>query len=650
MTQQRDLATEATAGLAVSPAPTVPATARDGAEYPELTHRQILGLLSGLLVAMFVANVAGTIVGNALPVITARLDSTQQQYMWIVTSTLLASTSSTPIWGKLADLFNKKHLIMIGLVIFSVGSILSGAVTNTGQLIAARVVQGIGLGAIMSLVQAIIGSSIPPRARGRYMAYTGATMAVATVIAPLIGGFIVEQSWLGWRWCFWSAVPFALASIVILQKQLHVPHRPRAGVTIDWLGAFLITAATCALLIWISFATKSYDWVSWQTFTLLGFVVVAVIAFVLVEGRVKNPIIPLPIISMRVTALAIVASVAVGVGMFGGAVFLGQYFQLARGKSPTMSGLMMTPMMAGVLISSLFVGRLVSRLGIWKPFVLAGSIILAVGFFLLGTVDETTSFAVMSVYMVCAGLGLGMTMQNLVLAVQNSISVRDVGAASGSVTFFRSLGGAVGIQVLGFVFENRLTTLIKEGLPGLLQQAVAQDVAASPDSAQVCGGVLSSLGSGGAGGVDPAQLGHLAAQCPNSAALLQGMSTLDASGGSTMNIAGLPDQLGGLLRDSIGQSVGRLFFIGGIIAAISVIAVSFMRSTRLRTHFNIEPSASSAQEDSAETPAASRPTEEPPSAADQAERAEVAETESPPPAEPTAETVPPEDTEPAPKR
>ena len=572
--------------MASPPSPVTPAPA--ASDYPELTHRQILGLLSGLLVAMFVSNVAGTIVGNALPTITAKLDSTQQQYMWIVTSTLLASTSSTPIWGKLADLFNKKHLIMIGLVIFSVGSILSGAVTSTGQLIAARVVQGVGLGAIMSLVQAIIGSSIPPRARGRYMAYTGATMAVATVIAPLIGGFIVEQHWLGWRWCFWSAVPFALASIVILQKQLHVPSRRRPGVTIDWLGAVLITTATCALLIWISFATKSYDWISWQTFALLGSVVVAVIAFVFTEARVKNPIIPLPIISMRVTALAIVASVAVGVGMFGGAVFLGQYFQLARGKSPTMSGLMMTPMMAGVLISSLFIGRLVSRLGIWKPFVLAGSIILAAGFFLLGTVDETTGFVTLSVYMVCAGLGLGMTMQNLVLAVQNSISVRDVGAASGSVTFFRSLGGAVGIQVLGFVFENRLTSLIREGLPGVLQAAVAKDAAADPNSAKICGGLAQSLAGGGPGAsVDPAQLAQVASHCPTTAGLLQGMGSLNTSGGSTMNVAGLPPLLATLIRDSIGQSIGRLFTIGGVIAVVSVIAVVFMRSTRLRTHFNL---------------------------------------------------------------
>ncbi|MDR1512154.1 MAG: MFS transporter [Propionibacteriaceae bacterium] len=571
---------------------------------PELTHRQIMGLLSGLLTAMFVSNVAGTIVGNALPTITAQLGSSEQQYMWIVTSTLLASTSSTPIWGKLADLFDKKALIMVGLATFAVGSVLAGAAPTTGALIAARAVQGVGLGAIMSLVQAIIGTAIPPRARGRYMAYTGATMAVATVVAPLIGGFIIDQPQLGWRWCFWSAVPFSLASIAILQKQLHLPHLARPGATVDWLGATLVTAATSALLIWISFATKAYAWVSWPSAALLGFVVVATGLFILVESKVRDPIIPLDLVSMRVTALAIVASVAVGLGMFGGAVFLGQYFQLARGKSPTESGLLMIPMMAGVLLASLFVGRMVTRLGVWKPFVVAGSVFLIVGFGLLGTVSGTTSFVAMSLFMVVAGLGVGMTMQNLVLAVQNSISIHDVGAATGAVTFFRSLGGAVGIQALGFVFEDRLTGLVADGVPRLVREALGRDAASSPDAAAQCPAALQLLQdpSSGAGSATPDALAQFAAQCPETGRLLEDVLVIEASGGSTLDIHGLGPDMAQLIQSSIGDSVGRLFLIGAAVSVVSLVAVLFMRSTRLRTRFDLdEPAAQPALGEGAST-------------------------------------------------
>jgi hypothetical protein len=222
---------------------------------------------------------------------------------------------------------------------------------------------------------------------------------------------------------------------------------------------------------------------------------------------------------------------------------------------------------------------------------MTGAILLAVGFAALSTISGTTPYWMIGVYMSISGLGLGMTMQNLVLAVQNSISVRDVGAATGSVTFFRSLGGAVGIQALGFVFQDRLTSLIQQGVPGLLQAAVVQDSTASPANAQVCGGVLQSLAQGGgtSSAIDPAQLSQLAGHCPETTDLLQGMATLEASGGSTMNVAGLPNQLEMLVRHSMGQSIGRLFLIGGFIAVLSVISVVCMRSTRLRTHFNVGP-------------------------------------------------------------
>jgi EmrB/QacA subfamily drug resistance transporter len=487
---------------------------------------------------MFVTNVSVTVVGNALPVITAALNSTQQQYTWVVTAMLLASTASTPIWGKLADLFNKKALLLAGLAIFIIGSVAAGAAPTTAYLIAFRAIQGIGMGAMQSLIQAIIGSVIPPLERGRYMAYTGATMAIATVVGPLVGGFIVDTAWLGWRWCFWSAVPFAVLSMIVLQWRLHVPKFRAGSVSVDWLGATLVTMAVSDLLIWISFADKSFAYASWQTAAMLGSTAVLIGLFILVESKVSDPIIPLKIVCERSTALAIVASVAVGVGMFGASVFLGQYYQLARGYSPTAAGLMMVPMMAGVMFSSVVIGRWVSRVGLWKPFTVAGAIILAVGFGLMATVNYTTPLWLIGAYGTVVGAGVGMTMQNLVLAVQNTVSVRDVGAASAVVTFFRSLGGTIGIQALGIVFSSRVS--------GLVTQRVGK------------------LG-------------------------LPMESNEMPSGGMSLDLDKLPAPVAEAIRSSYGDSLGLLFLVAAAIALLSVLAIVFMKSTRLRATFDLGP-------------------------------------------------------------
>ncbi|MDR1117752.1 MAG: MFS transporter [Bifidobacteriaceae bacterium] len=510
-------------------------------DYPVFSNRQIMRILSGLLLAMFVSNVAGTVVANALPIITADLGSTQQQYTWIVTATLLASTASTPIWGKLADLFNKKTMFMAGLAVFIVGSALAGASPSTVYLIAFRAVQGIGLGAMMSLTQAIIGSVIPPLERGRYMAYTGAVIAVATVVGPLVGGMLVDVSWLGWRWCFWSAVPLAVASGAVLQFQLKIPKADgRANTKVDWVGAALVTLSVCALLIWISFAGHSFAYASWQTGALLGGFALVTGLFVWVESKAANPIIPLWLVRRPTTALAIAASVAVGIGMFGASVFLGQYYQVARGYSPTAAGLMMVPMMLGVLLSSIFIGRWVSRVGQWKPFVVAGAAILVVGFGLMGTMRFDTPLYLIAIYGLVAGLGVGMTMQNLVLAVQNSVSVHDVGAASAVVTFFRSLGGTIGIQVLGSIFASHVSHLMRERL-----------------------------------------------------AAVKGAGELLAAGDAnsiSMDMSKLPGPVARAVRASYGDSVGELFLIAGGVAVLSLVAVILMRGTPLRAKFDTSAS------------------------------------------------------------
>jgi EmrB/QacA subfamily drug resistance transporter len=523
------------------------AAERPDEDYPTFSHTQIMRILSGLLLAMFVANVSGTVVANALPRITAELGSTQQQYTWIVTATLLASTASTPIWGKLADLFNKKWMFLAGLGVFIIGSALAGASPSTVYLIAFRAVQGIGLGAMMSLTQAIIGSVIPPLQRGRYMAYTGAVIAVATVVGPLVGGVLVDVSWLGWRWCFWSAVPFAALAGVVLQFQLKMPATSgRSDTRVDWLGAGLVTLAVCGLLVWVSFAGHSFAYSSWQTAALLGGTALATAAFIWVESKAANPIIPLWLMRQPTTALAVAASIAVGIGMFGASVFLGQYYQVGRGYSPTAAGLMMVPMMVGVLASSIFIGRWVSKIGLWKPFVVAGSVVLVVGFGLMSTMRFSTPLHLIAVYGMVAGLGVGMTMQNLVLAVQNSVSVHDVGAASAVVTFFRSLGGTIGIQVLGSVFASRVSHLMRERIAALK-------------------GPFHRLGgAGGASGGDASSM--------------------------SLDLSELPGPVAHAVRTSYGDSVGMLFLIGAGVAVLSLLAVVFMKSTPLRAKFDTSSS------------------------------------------------------------
>ncbi|GAB3801272.1 MDR family MFS transporter [Micromonospora zhanjiangensis] len=442
---------------------TRPAAAPAGAA---MTHRQVLESLSGLLLGMFVAILSSTVVANALPRILADLKGTQSAYTWVVTATLLATTATTPIWGKLADLTSKKILVQLALVIFMLGSVLAGLSQSTGQLIACRVVQGVGAGGLTALAQVIMAAMISPRERGRYSGYLGAVMAVGTIGGPLIGGVIVDTSWLGWRWCFYVGIPFAIAAIAVLQKTLHLPVVTRK-VKIDYLGATLITGAVSALLIWVSLAGNNFAWLSWQTAALVGGAVLLGALAIRAESRAAEPIIPLRLFRNRTITLSVLASIAVGLAMFGASVFLGQYFQISRGQSPTMSGLMTLPMILGLLVSSTVTGRLISRTGRWKRYLVAGSILLTIGFGLMGTMRADTDFRLLSCYMALIGLGLGMTMQNLVLAVQNTVGPHELGAASSVVAFFRSLGGAVGVSALGALLGHKVKDYLAEGLARL---------------------------------------------------------------------------------------------------------------------------------------------------------------------------------------
>ncbi|MEW2114592.1 MFS transporter [Streptomyces sp. NPDC005474] len=431
-----------------------------------MTHRQIMEALTGLLLGMFVAILSSTIVSNALPDIIKDLGGGQSAYTWVVTASLLAMTASTPLWGKLADLFSKKLLIQFALVIFVLGSSAAGLSQNAGMLIAFRAVQGVGMGGLSALAQIILAAMISPRERGRYNGYLGATFATAMVGGPLIGGVITDTSWLGWRWCFYVGVPFAVVALIVLQRTLHLPVVKRQA-KVDWTGAFFITAAVCLLLVWVTFAGDKYDWVSWQTYAMIGGTVALLGVFVLVESRASEPIIPLRLFRNRTITLASLASLFVGVAMFAGTIFFSQYFQLARDKSPTMSGVMTIPMIGGLFVASTVSGQVITRTGRWKAWLLAGGVLVTAGLGLLGTLRYDTPYWHVAIYMALLGLGVGMMMQNLVLCTQNQVSPADLGVASSVVTFFRSLGGAIGVSALGAILSHRITDHLKDGLATL---------------------------------------------------------------------------------------------------------------------------------------------------------------------------------------
>ncbi|MEV6582259.1 MDR family MFS transporter [Streptomyces sp. NPDC051582] len=449
------MATIAPAGVHAHATPeSTPEKSGDHGHAP-MAHRQIMKALSGLLVGLFAALLSSTIVTNALPTIIKDLGGGQSAYTWVVTAALLSLTASVPLWGKLADLVSKKALVQLSLVVYIIGSIIAGLAQSPAMLISARVVQGVGAGGLTALVQVIMAVMISPRERGRYSGYTGATFAVATSGGPLLGGVITDADWLGWRYCLFVGIPFALIALAVLQKTLHLPAAKRK-VKVDWTGAFLITAAASLLLIWVTFAGDKYRWLSWQSYTMVGGTVLLALLFVVTETRAAEPIIPPHLFRNRTITLASLGSLFVGVGMFCGTVFFSQYFQLARDESPTMSGIMTIPMIAGTFVSSTVSGRLITSTGRWKGWLVSGGVFLTAGIGLLGLMRYDTPYWQLALYMTLLGIGVGMMMQNLVLSAQNQVGPADLGAASSVITFFRSLGGAVGIGVLGSLMSTRI--------------------------------------------------------------------------------------------------------------------------------------------------------------------------------------------------
>lgn len=451
---------------------------------PAMSHREVLEALSGIILGMFVALLATTITSTSLPKIVSDLGGSQHAFTWVVTAALLTTTISTPLWGKFADLTNRKVLVQVALVITVVSAAAAGFSQNIEMLIGFRAVQGIGAGGLMALATVLVADIVSPRERGRYMGLMGGVMAVAQVGGPLLGGVLTDSP-LTWRSTFFVGVPFAVAAIIVLQKTLHLPERARRVAKIDYWGATLISIGVALLLLWVTFAGNEFAWASWQTAAMVGGAVVALVAAVLVERVVDEPIIPLHLFANRTFVLAVVGSLAVGVAMFGTAVFLSQYLQLSRGKTPTESGLLTIPMVIGTMVAGIVLGRIISRTGRYKGIMIGGGVVMILSLLGLSTIDAHTSFVLLSVYLFGLGISVGALMQNLVLAVQNTLDIREMGAGTSAVAFFRSLGGTIGVSALGAVLANVVKEDIATGLAslGVQSEALGGSTGAVPDLA-----------------------------------------------------------------------------------------------------------------------------------------------------------------------
>ncbi|MDN4472947.1 MDR family MFS transporter [Demequina sp. SYSU T00b26] len=496
------------------------------------------------MLGMFVSMLASTVVSSSLPLIVAELGGSQTSYTWVVTATLLATAVSTPLWGKFADLANRKVLFQAAISLFIVASLIAGFAGDVGVLIAARTVQGIGAGGLAALSQIIMADIVSPRERGRYAGLFGGVMAVATVGGPLLGGVVTDT--FGWRWNFFIAAPVAIIALVMIQLTLHLPHREPKKVSIDYWGIALISAGVSTLLIWVTLAGSQFAWASTTSYVMVGAAAALLIGAVVVELVVPDPLIPLDMFKDRTFTFAVIGSAAIGVTMFGTSVFLAQYMQLSHGATPTQSGLLTIPMMGGLLIASTTFGQVISRTGKWKAIMVSGATLAVIGSSLLGTIDADTSLVQVGISMFILGAGVGMLMQNLVLVVQNRIEVERLGVATSTLTFFRTIGGTIGVSLLGVALANSLPGRLAEGFATLS----AEDQA------------------------DAARL---------------------LASGSVPEIAQLPDSIASVVEHAYGAGIGHVFLLSVPLAIVAFVAVSLLPNARLGTQTAIEAERQAAQ-------------------------------------------------------
>ena len=500
-----------------------------------LTGRAKNLALAGLFLANFVSMLAMNVVGTSMPVIIADIGGTQAAFTWVVTATMLASAVSTPIWGKLADLTSKKVLLQVSLVVFIVASAAAGFAQDPTWLIICRVFQGLGVGGLGALGQIVLADIVSPLERGKYMGIMGAIMAVATVGGPLLGGLLTDT--VGWRWNFYVAAPVAIVAIMMLQRTLHLPTLKRK-IKIDYWGTALITFGFSSLLIWVTLGGQTFAWWSWETALMVGGGIVALVVAVFVELKVEEPLLPMTLFKNRTFTMASIASIAVGLAMMGTAVFLGQYMQLARGRSVIESSLLTLPMMAGLLIASTVIGQVITRTGKWKRYMVAGAIALLAGLVMMGQIRYDTNYWYVGISMAILGAGVGMTMQNLVLVVQNTVGPTEMGVASSGVTFFRTIGGTAGISFMGAILAQQVADYVQEGLAKLSQADLA------------------------------------------------GAEML--AGGKLPKIAELPLPIREVVESAYGHAIGNIFLAASPVAIVALIAIILLPNIPLSTKSNAQ--------------------------------------------------------------
>jgi EmrB/QacA subfamily drug resistance transporter len=428
----------------------------------ELSRRETLIVVAGLMVGLSLSALDGTIVATALPTIVGDLGGLEY-LSWVVTSYLLASTAATPLFGRLSDLYGRRRLFQVAILVFVVGSLLAAASQNLLQLILSRGVQGIGGGGVQAMCFAIIGDVIPPRERGRYMGFFTATFAVASVAGPLLGGFFVDT--LDWRWIFYINLPLGIVAMVVTTRVLRaVPFR-RQDHRIDFLGSALMVGAVSSIMLVAVWGGAEYAWRSPVILGLAAAAVVLTVAFIAQERRVEEPILPLRLFSNPVATVCFAISFLLGAVMFGATSFLPLFLQTVTGASATNSGLLVVPLMAGLTASSIITGRLISVTGRYRIYPIIGTALCAAGVALLSQMEVDTSRAYSSVSMAILGYGTGMTMPTLSLAAQNAVSGRDLGVVTSATSFFRSLGGALGVALFGAVLLARTNSDLDRGLP-----------------------------------------------------------------------------------------------------------------------------------------------------------------------------------------
>jgi EmrB/QacA subfamily drug resistance transporter len=436
---------------------TVPA----GSAPTHFTHRQIMVILSGLMLGMLLAALDQTIVSTALPTIVGDLGGLDH-LSWVVTAYLLTSTASTPLYGKISDLYGRRPVFQFAIVVFLIGSALAGASQEMWQLVATRAIQGVGAGGLMALVFAIIGDVIAPRERGRYQGYFGGVWGLASVAGPLLGGFFTEH--LSWRWIFYINVPLGLIALVVTSSVLHIPHTRREH-SIDYPGAALLVGGVSSLLLGLVWGGNQYSWASGQVIGMLTAGAVLLGGFLFWETRATEPILPLRLFRNSVFSVTSAVGFVVGLAMFGAVVFIPVYLQVVDGVTPTESGLLMLPLMLGILVASIGSGRVISKIGRYKAFPIAGTAVMALGMFLFSQLHTDTPHWQSGLDMFIVGAGLGLVMQVLVLAVQNAVNYSDMGVATSASQFFRSMGGTFGVAVFGTILNNRLAANLRDLLP-----------------------------------------------------------------------------------------------------------------------------------------------------------------------------------------